>query len=102
MSIICKLLKSKGWSVGNVVTFMGTEGHGFNADLLLNGKKVAFVIDSGNGGCYSYQWSDPAAEPKLATDTKGMAEFEADDWGIAHLVDDFEQAWQKKSGRSKG
>ena len=92
MSIIGTFLRSKGWSVANVVTFRGTEGFGFNAELLYNGQKVAFIIDSGNGGCYSYQWSDAAAETKLILDTKGLAEFEADDWGIAHLVDDIETA----------
>lgn len=46
------------YTVKNVKTFMGTEGHGFNASLYRDEKKVAFVIDSANGGCYNFQWED--------------------------------------------
>lgn len=31
------------------------EGHGLNADLYVDGKKVCFVMDEGNGGCFNYQ-----------------------------------------------
>ena len=52
------------YKVKNVKTFMGTEGHGFNASLYRDGKKVAFIIDSAQGGCYDFQWTD-WKEPKV-------------------------------------
>ena len=36
-------------------TFIGMEGHGFNADVWINGVKCMLAIDSANGGCYEYQ-----------------------------------------------
>jgi hypothetical protein len=38
----------------SVKTFQGGEGYGLNADLWLNGRKVCFVRDAGNGGCFDY------------------------------------------------
>jgi hypothetical protein len=38
----------------NVKTFQGREGYGLNADLWLNGVKICFVRDAGNGGCFDY------------------------------------------------
>ena len=46
------------YSVNAVKSFRGMEGHGFNANLLQDGKKVAFVIDEANGGEYHYEWLD--------------------------------------------
>ena len=43
-------------AVKNVKSFIGMEGHGFNATLYADGVKVAFVIDDANGGCYHFQW----------------------------------------------
>jgi len=61
------------YEVKNVKTFKGMEGDGFNASLYRNGKKVAFVIDSANGGEYNFQWVDwksPRADINI-TDYKG-------------------------------
>lgn len=52
------------YSVNGIKTFRGMEGHGFNANLLADGKKVCFIMDEGNGGCYSYEWADNK-EPKV-------------------------------------
>lgn len=38
----------------NIKTFRGREGYGLNADLLVNGQKVCFVRDAGDGGEFSY------------------------------------------------
>lgn len=38
----------------NVKTFRGREGHGLNADLVVNGIKICFVRDAGNGGCMDF------------------------------------------------
>ena len=44
------------YSLRKVKTFIGNEGQGFNAELLRDGKPVAFVIDSAQGGEFEYQW----------------------------------------------
>jgi len=46
------------YQVKNVKTFRGREGQGFNATLYCDGKKVAQVDDSANGGCYDWHWLD--------------------------------------------
>jgi hypothetical protein len=43
------------YEVKNVVSFMGRDMPGYNASLYRDGKKVAFVIDDGNGGCVDIQ-----------------------------------------------
>lgn len=42
--------KLKDFSLSGVKTFRGMEGGGLNAFLTLKGKKIAEVIDDGNGG----------------------------------------------------
>jgi len=64
MSSQKKEKKNFEYVVKNVKTFIGMEGHGFNASLYRNGKKVAFVIDSAQGGCFDFQWTD-WEEPKV-------------------------------------
>ncbi|MDH5599027.1 MAG: hypothetical protein OEY34_07880 [Cyclobacteriaceae bacterium] len=44
----------------NVKTFRGMEGEGFNGNLYHGKKMIAFVIDSGQGGCYDYEIKDKA------------------------------------------
>lgn len=44
------------YKVKNVKSFRGMEGDGFNANLYLGSKKVAFVMDSAFGGDYTYEW----------------------------------------------
>jgi len=44
------------YSVKNIKTFMGMEGHGFNANLYRGKKKVAFCIDDARGGEVDIDW----------------------------------------------
>ena len=44
------------YEVKGVKSFIGMEGYGFNATLYRKGKKVAFCIDSGDGGMVDIQW----------------------------------------------
>lgn len=93
-------------SVKGVKTFRGMEGHGFNATLYLDGKKVAFVMDEGSGGCMRYEWNDRKAEdivnnwvktlPKMKFEGSGSnQEFDADlDIVISNLLDKYETAKQ--------
>lgn len=47
-----------GYTVNAIKTFTGMEGHGFNANLLRDGVKVAEVIDDASGGPVSIHWLD--------------------------------------------
>ena len=47
---------SEKFEVKAVKTFMGRDGYGVNANLYYEGKKVAFLLDSGNGGCLDVDW----------------------------------------------
>ena len=54
-----KLIKDSPYVIRNLVTFEGHEGFGVNADVHLKRKKVATVIDEGNGGePYFYYYVD--------------------------------------------
>lgn len=72
------------YSVTKVKQFRGNEGYGFNADLLCNGKKVAFVYDDANGGMYRYEWSAKdreqarADEQAFSTYAKALPPMELD------------------------
>lgn len=48
-----------GYHVAGVKSFIGMEGHGYNATLYFEGKKVAFVIDDAGGGPLDVQWEGP-------------------------------------------
>lgn len=50
------------YSVKKVKTFMGHEGGGYNADLYRGKKKVATVIDQGDGGEPYIYWVDVEAK----------------------------------------
>ena len=51
------IINSK-FQVKGVKTFVGREGYGVNANLYYEGKKVAFLLDSGNGGCLDVDWEN--------------------------------------------
>lgn len=86
-----------GYSVKGVKNFRGNEGYGFNATLYKDGKAIAFVIDDANGGIYSYEWKDKAAEAVLEAYVKtlptvhehGMDLTIDMDWFVSDLVEDF-------------
>ena len=90
------------YEVKNVKTFIGTEGHGFNANLYCDGKKVAFVIDSAHGGCYDYEWVSDAARVKAEAHVKTLpgvemygTKLEMDmDIFMSELIDAYEEKKQ--------
>lgn len=45
------------WTVAKVKTWRGTDGEGFQGDLLLNGKRVAFFHEEGCGGEMLWEWA---------------------------------------------
>ncbi len=46
------------YTVKGLKSFIGNEGHGFNATLYRDGKAVAFVYDDASGGPVAFEWKD--------------------------------------------
>lgn len=44
------------YTVTGITSFIGREGHGFNATLKNGGRAVAFVTDAANGGALTFDW----------------------------------------------
>ena len=59
--------------VKNTKSFVGQEGHGFNADLYLGRVKLAFVIDDASGGPVDFQWYGKTREEQDANKEKALA-----------------------------
>lgn len=57
------------YTVSAIKTTRGHEGHGFNANLLCDGKKVAFVFDDASGGPVAYEWADHKCEATVTCRT---------------------------------
>ena len=51
------MAKIKDLELKSVKEFIGFDGSGVNANLYYKGKKVAFAIDSGNGGDLTIEWN---------------------------------------------
>lgn len=77
------------YSVTGIKSFRGREGYGFNATLHRDGRKVAFVIDEANGGCFRYEWLGKDAATRQA-DEQALADYCATlpqtDLGNGHSV----------------
>ena len=54
----------QNYEVKNVTSFKGTEGYGYNASLYRNRTRIAFLIDTANGGEVDIQWLD-SSQPKV-------------------------------------
>ena len=85
-------------TVKNVKSFMGTEGHGFNATLYVDGVRTAFVIDSAHGGPFDWQILNEKmykffsafvlSHPPILED--GLTLKKDEDWIMSDLVADYE------------
>jgi hypothetical protein len=60
------------YAVKSVKSFSGRDGCGFNANLYRGSKKVAALIDSGNGGEVSIEWL-VGTTPRTHEDSAGWA-----------------------------
>lgn len=86
------------YTVCKVKFFRGRDGYGFNAELLKDGKKIAFVIDEGCGGCLHYEWVDIKERDVLCEYVKTLpslktkfGDISADiDLYVSRLADDYE------------
>jgi hypothetical protein len=53
------------YTIKNVKSFQGREGHGYSCDLYRDGKKVATVTDTANGGSVDFYWLDTGKAPRV-------------------------------------
>jgi hypothetical protein len=97
------------YEVKGVKSFIGLEGYGFNATLYKDGKKVAFVIDDANGGCYNFQFDSAELEKEFFAYVKTLPALEFQgttldmdgDLYVGGLVEQYEtqkklRSWCKK------
>ncbi len=85
-----KSIENGGYELRNVKTFMGNEGHGFNAALCRDGNKVADVHDMADGGCYSYYFKEEAERKMFFEHARKNASTDAiEPWDmlVAGMVD---------------
>lgn len=93
------------YEVKGVKSFIGLEGYGFNATLYRDGKKVAFVIDDANGGCYNFDFVSNEAENEFNAYIKTLPEIEFQgskltvdsDIFVGELVEQYETGKKLKS-----
>lgn len=62
--------KNGGYALKGVKSFEGREGYGYNAVLYKDGRKIATVLDEGNGGTTLIRWND-------GNRSKDVADFDA-------------------------
>lgn len=60
------------YTMTGIKTFEGMEGRGFNATLLRDGKKIAFVINEGNGGCLNISYTDAKGKALKMSESRGI------------------------------
>ena len=72
--------KNHGIEVRGIKTFKGIEGQGYNAGLYLNGKKIAGLIDKGNGGAVYIHYLGNGDERKANAKKVGKAIADAGSW----------------------
>jgi hypothetical protein len=65
-------------------SFIGMEGDGFNAELWMDGKKAAFIIDDARGGEFNWNWDSLEMEQKYKGYIKALPiqplAADAEDW----------------------
>ncbi|ADY14175.1 hypothetical protein [Sphaerochaeta globosa] len=100
------------YEVKSVKSFMGTEGYGYNCNLYRDGKKVAEVVDTADGGAVNFYWEAKGeAEdfhqyalnlPMIDMSKFGLADVPQDiDTAIGGLVDEYENTKRLKALCSK-
>jgi len=84
----------RDWSVKNVKTFRGREGHGFNASLYFMNKRVALVYDDASGGPVVFEWKDRDAEKAMQALCGGQSPVRGvtidPDLLVGTLIDEYE------------
>lgn len=77
-------MKAIAFEIKKFKSFIGNEGHGFNADLYMDGQKACFVLDDASGGGMQYQWVNRDFEKKFREYIKALPveplKPDAEDW----------------------
>ena len=79
--MVIDLAREQKYEVKGIKSFRGNEGYGFNATLYRKGKKIAFVMDSAQGGQHDWEWVDRKLrfeETKLICLVKNIPECETE------------------------
>ena len=91
-----EIINNSDFTIKGLKTFTGREGYGINANLYHKGKKVAFLLDSGNGGCLDvdwengYTWKDNPIIPLIKSDEFGLGDYTWDEETICNnLIDEY-------------
>lgn len=71
----------------NVKTFRGTEGHGLNADVYVNGKKCCLIMDAADGGEYRYEEYDKKLFKEFQDYAKAQPKYQMEFDGVPYLKD---------------
>jgi hypothetical protein len=91
-------------------SFMGTDCPGFNLDLWMDSKKLAFVVDDGSGACMSFYYEDKEEGQKFEDYCKSLPPLRMEDFPeglkmdadlfVSLLVEQFQnERTKKKKGR---
>jgi len=80
------------YEVKSVKTFMGTEGYGYNCNLYRDGKKVAEVIDSADGGAVTFYWEAEGEAEAFSQYARTLPPIDMSKFGMADVPQDIETA----------
>ena len=80
------------YEVKSVKTFMGTEGYGYNCNLYRDGKKVAEVIDTADGGAVNFYWEAKGEAEAFHQYAISLPMIDMSKWGMANVPQDIDTA----------
>lgn len=80
------------YEVKSVRTFMGTEGYGYNCNLYRDGKKVAEVIDTADGGAVNFYWEAKGEAEAFHQYALSLPMIDMSKWGMADVPQDIDTA----------
>lgn len=100
----------KGLTIKGLTRFIGMEGEAFQGNIYLNGKKIGWYSESGDGGCSTFRYDSREDEAKVEAIIKKyfeekppLAEYLAsEEIFFADLVDLINHEKAFKKGLSKG
>lgn len=67
------------FEVKKVKSFTGRDGQGYNVDLWMDGAKIAYVLNEGNGGETNFEFVSKEAEKKFEDFIAAHPPYEVDD-----------------------
>lgn len=80
------------YEVKSVKTFMGTEGYGYNCNLYRDGKKVAEVVDTADGGSVNFYWEAKGEAELFRQYALTLPPIDMSKWGMANVPQDIDTA----------